>query len=63
MATRSSTLAWQIPGTEEPGRLQSMGSLGVGQTERPFLGKGKSGRYLGKQAAQNKTVTLLINFL
>ena len=34
MATRSSTLAWQIPGTEEPGRLQSMGSLGVGQTER-----------------------------
>jgi len=34
MATRSSTLAWQIPGTEEPGRLQSMGLLGVGQTER-----------------------------
>ena len=26
MATRSSTLAWKIPGTEEPGRLQSMGS-------------------------------------
>ena len=26
----SSTLAWQIPWTEEPGRLQSMGSLGVG---------------------------------
>ena len=25
----SSTLAWQIPWTEEPGRLQSMGSLGV----------------------------------
>ena len=25
MATRSSTLAWKIPGTEEPGRLQSMG--------------------------------------
>ena len=30
MATHSSTLAWQIPWTEEPGRLQSMGSLGVG---------------------------------
>ena len=30
MATHSSTLAWQIPGTEEPGRLQPMGSLGVG---------------------------------
>ena len=25
----SSTLAWKIPWTEEPGRLQSMGSLGV----------------------------------
>ena len=30
MATRSSTLAWQIPWTKKPGRLQSMGSLGVG---------------------------------
>ena len=27
MATYSSTLAWNIPRTEEPGRLQSMGSL------------------------------------
>ena len=25
MATHSSTLAWQFPWTEEPGRLQSMG--------------------------------------
>ena len=25
MATYSSTLAWEIPWTEEPGRLQSMG--------------------------------------
>ena len=31
MATHSSTLAWKIPWTEEPGRLQSMGSLRVGQ--------------------------------
>ena len=30
MATDSSTLAWRIPWTEEPGRLQSMGSLRVG---------------------------------
>ena len=29
MAPRSSTLAWKIPWMEEPGRLQSMGSLGV----------------------------------
>ena len=26
MATYSRTLAWEIPWTEEPGRLQSMGS-------------------------------------
>ena len=30
MATHSSTRAWKIPRTEEPGRLQSMGSLRVG---------------------------------
>ena len=30
MATHSSTLTWRIPWTEEPGRLQSMGSLRVG---------------------------------
>ena len=30
MATHSSILAWRIPRTEEPGRLQSMGSHRVG---------------------------------
>ena len=30
MAPYSSTLAWKIPWMEEPDRLQSMGSLGVG---------------------------------
>ena len=30
MATYSSILAWEIPWTEEPGRLQSMGSQRVG---------------------------------
>ena len=30
MAPHSSTLAWKIPWTEEPGWLQSMGSLRVG---------------------------------
>ena len=34
MALHSSTLAWKIPWMEEPGRLQSMGSLRVGTTER-----------------------------
>ena len=30
MATHSSVFAWEIPWTEEPGRLQSMGSQRVG---------------------------------
>ena len=30
MAAHSSTLAWKIPWTEEPGRLQSMGLQRVG---------------------------------
>ena len=30
MATHSSTLAWKIPWTEEPSRLQSTGSQRVG---------------------------------
>ena len=34
MAPHCSTLAWKLPWTEEPGRLQSMGSLRGGTTER-----------------------------
>ena len=37
MATHSSTLAWKIPWMEEPGRLQSMGSLGVGHDSATSL--------------------------
>ena len=33
MAPHSSTLAWKVPWTEEPGRLQSMGSLESDMTE------------------------------
>ena len=36
MATHSSTFAWKIPWTEEPGRLQSMGSLIVGLSDFTF---------------------------
>ena len=35
MAIHSSTIAWKIPWTEEPGRLQSMGSQRVGSTTSP----------------------------
>ena len=34
MVPHSSTLAWKVPWTEEPGRLQSMGSLESNMTER-----------------------------
>ena len=37
MATHSSTLAWKIPWTEEPGRLQSMGSRRVGHDQETSL--------------------------
>ena len=36
MATHSSALAWKTPWTEEPGRLQSMGSLRVGHDLSDF---------------------------
>ena len=37
MATHSSILAWKIPWTEEPGRLQSMGSQRVGHNRATSL--------------------------
>ena len=36
MATHSSVLAWRIPGTEEPGGLQSTGSLRVRLSDFTF---------------------------
>ena len=36
MAPHSTTLAWKIPWMEEPGRLQSMGSLGVRLSDFTF---------------------------
>ena len=38
MATQSCALAWKIPWTEEAGRLQSMGSLGVGHDSGSLVG-------------------------
>ena len=37
MAIHSSTIAWKIPWTEEPGKLQSMGSQRVGQDSATSL--------------------------
>ena len=56
MATHSSTLAWKIPWTEEPGRLQSMGSRRVRHelaTEHVHMGSlGRLGSF-GEGGAQN----------
>ena len=40
MTSHSSILAWRIPRTEEPGRLQSMGSQS--QTRQQLTGRKKS---------------------
>ena len=40
MATHSSILAWRIPWMEDPGRLQSTGSLRVGHNFTFFLSTG-----------------------
>ena len=37
MATHSSILAWKIPWTEEPGRLQSMGCKESDMTEQAHM--------------------------
>ena len=44
MATQSNILAWRIPWTEEPGRLQSTGLQDSDMTERlTHTHKGRSG--------------------
>ena len=63
MATHSSILAWRIPWTEEPGRLQSTGLQRVGHTEwlsthrQREQGKIKPdrGRWLGMSGKQEET--------
>ena len=46
MATHYSTLAWKIPWTEEPGRLQSMGSWS--QTRLKWLSSSSSSSSMGR---------------
>ena len=51
MVPHSSTFAWKIPWTEEPGGLQSMGSLGVGLSDFTF-----HFHALGKEMATHSSV-------
>ena len=52
MAAHSSILAWRIPWTEEPGRLQSMGSQKSDMTERLTLSTGTFTLFSSRRAAQ-----------
>ena len=54
MATYSSTLAWKIPWTEEPGRLQSMGLQRVGHDWATSLFGGGGGEQLISSISQFK---------
>ena len=58
MAPHSRTLAWKIPWTEEPGRLQSMGSLGVaeGRTRLSYFTFTFHFHALGKEMATHSSV-------
>ena len=56
MATHSSTLAWKIPWTEEPGRLQSMGLQRAGHDRATSLSPGKPIWYfINYQVSKTKT--------
>ena len=73
MAPYSSTLAWNIPRTEEPGRLQFMGSLRVEhdwvtsfffivQLSHPYMTAGKT-IVLTRWTFVGKVMSLLFNML
>ena len=55
MATHSSIPAWRIPGMEEPGRLQSMGSQRVGHDWATLL------TYLLMAESEEELKSLLMN--
>jgi len=56
MAPHSSTLAWKIPWAEEPGRLQSMGSLRVGHNWATSLSLFRNFYALEKEMATHSSV-------
>ena len=59
MANHSSILVWRIPWTEEPGRLQSMGSKRVRHNWVTFTFHipSDSGRWIGPENLRVKTIT------
>ena len=62
MATHSSTLAWKIPWVEEPGRLQSMGSLRApASTSKCTVTTALSSNTIAKGGTITATVTVVLN--
>ena len=53
MATHSSMLAWEIPWTEEPGRLQSMGSQESDVTKNARQATGRNTHGVSKHTSFN----------
>ena len=53
MATHSSNLAWRIPWTEEPGRLQSMGSQRIGHDWNGLAHTQATQGFLGGSVVKN----------
>ena len=66
MATHSSTLAWKIPWTEEPGRLQSLGSQRVWHdwvNEHTHTHTHTQWKYKVPLTSQHNTVVLLLQII
>ena len=61
MATHSSVLAWRIPGTEEPGRLPSMGSHRVGHNWNDLAAA--ACRYIGIYSEKRNPQIVLKNLM
>ena len=62
MATHSSTLAWKIPWTEKPGRLQSMGSQRIGHDWATSLSLSFYFWYKEKQTLNKNNKTLKLKY-
>ena len=61
LAPHSSTLAWKIPWTEEPGRLQSMGSYRVGHDWSDLAAAAASLNTIPKAQSMKERTTQLWN--
>ena len=62
MAPYSSTLAWKMPWTEEPGRLQSMGSQRVPGTREPGGLPSKESHRVGRNQSDLAAAAAVVSY-